>query len=107
MVDRNHFVMIVVDGRDPGYSRGATLNEFATMFLDAGATVAYNLDGGGSATMYFKGKVVNKPRNGSKVLTERKSSDMLYIGGATGAGGSAPGNGTTDPAVTTSPAFTG
>ncbi len=40
-----------------------TLTEFAWLFLDAGATVAYNLDGGGSATMFFNDRVVNQPRN--------------------------------------------
>jgi hypothetical protein len=29
--------------------------------------------------MIFQGKVINKPRNGSNVQTERTSSDILYI----------------------------
>lgn len=75
----NHFLVIVVDGRSPGYSRGATMTEFAQMFLDAGVKLAYNLDGGGSATMYFKGTVINQPRNGSNIQKERPSSDILYV----------------------------
>jgi len=40
-----------------------------------GATTAYNLDGGGSSTMYFNGVVVNQPSNGG----ERGTSDILYV----------------------------
>ena len=52
------------------------MTEFAQMFVDAGATLAYNLDGGGSATMYFKGAVINQPSQGG---TDRATSDILYI----------------------------
>jgi exopolysaccharide biosynthesis protein len=79
MIGPGHFVVIVVDGRDPGYSRGVTMFEFARMFVDAGAKAAYNLDGGGSATMIFDGTVVNQPRNGSNVQKERPGSEILYI----------------------------
>ncbi len=53
----NHYVFIVVDGRMNGYSKGMTLTEFAEVFADLGCTEAYNLDGGGSSTMYFMGRV--------------------------------------------------
>lgn len=72
----NHFVFVVVDGRSTGYSRGVTMTEFAQIFLDLGATEAYNLDGGGSATMYFDGELVNNPLGKGK---ERGTSDILYI----------------------------
>lgn len=75
MVEANHFLFIVVDGRSPGYSRGATLAEFAKMFYDLGCKEAYNFDGGGSSTMYFNGKIINKPSLGR----ERSISDILYI----------------------------
>ncbi len=42
-----------------------------------GATTAYNLDGGGSSTMYFNGELVNNPLGKGK---ERGTSDILYIG---------------------------
>lgn len=61
MIAPNHFVFIVADGRAKGYSRGVGMIEFAELFASRGATVAYNLDGGGSATMYFNGKVINRP----------------------------------------------
>jgi exopolysaccharide biosynthesis protein len=77
IIDNNHFVFVVVDGRSPGYSRGATLTEFAQIFQDLGCTDAYNIDGGGSSTMYFMGRVVNNPLGKNK---ERGTSDILYVG---------------------------
>lgn len=71
----NHFVFVVVDGRDTGYSRGATMSELAQIMVDLGASTAYNLDGGGSSEMRFDGEVVNQPSNGG----ERATSDILYI----------------------------
>ncbi len=77
VIDENHLVFVVVDGRDDGYSRGATLPELAQIMLDLGATTAYNLDGGGSSTMYFNGEVINQPSNRG----ERATSDILYVAG--------------------------
>ena len=77
IIDNNHFIFIVVDGRSTGYSRGVTLTEFAQIFKDLGCTDAYNIDGGGSSTMYFMGRVVNNPLGKNK---ERGTSDILYIG---------------------------
>ena len=76
IIDKNHFVFIVVDGRSEGYSEGVSLTEFAQIFQDLGCTEAYNLDGGGSSTMYFMGRVVNNPLGKNK---ERGVSDILYI----------------------------
>jgi exopolysaccharide biosynthesis protein len=76
IIDTNHFVFIVVDGRSPGYSMGVTLSEFAQIFKDLGCTTAYNLDGGGSSAMYFRGALVNNPLGDGK---ERGISDILYV----------------------------
>ncbi|RCX13285.1 uncharacterized protein DUF2233 [Fontibacillus phaseoli] len=76
MVAPNHYVFVVVDGRKSGYSRGMTLDEFAQVFADLGCTEAYNLDGGGSSTMYFMGRVVNNPQGKNR---ERGVSDILYL----------------------------
>lgn len=78
MIEPNHYVFIVVDGRSTNYSRGMTLSEFAQTFADLGCTEAYNLDGGGSSTMYFNGRVVNNPLGKGE---EREISDILYIKG--------------------------
>lgn len=54
----------VIDGRQPGWSRGATLEDVQIKLLRLGVVDAYNLDGGGSSTMVFKGKVINRPSDG-------------------------------------------
>jgi exopolysaccharide biosynthesis protein len=79
MISANHLVFIAADGRSTGYSKGVTMLEFAAIFKELGAKVAYNLDGGGSTTMYFNGAVVNSPLGKNK---ERGTSDILYIGPA-------------------------
>lgn len=76
MIAPDHFVFVVVDGRADGYSRGVTMTEFAQIFIDLDCQVAYNLDGGGSATMYFNGSLVNNPLGRGR---ERGTSDILYI----------------------------
>ena len=55
------FLMITVDGRQPGVSVGMNLRELAEYLHSLGATDAMNLDGGGSTTMYVDGKLVNSP----------------------------------------------
>ncbi|MEO8574669.1 MAG: phosphodiester glycosidase family protein [Pyrinomonadaceae bacterium] len=70
------FLMIAVDGRQPGVSVGMTLQELAEYLLSLGATDAMNLDGGGSTTMYVDGKVVNTP---SDKEGERKVSDAILV----------------------------
>ncbi|MEO5665529.1 MAG: phosphodiester glycosidase family protein [Nocardioides sp.] len=77
VIDDNHLVLVVVDGRDSGYSVGATMTELATLMQGLGSVTAYNLDGGGSSTMFFDGDVVNQPSNGG----ERGTSDILYVKG--------------------------
>lgn len=54
------FIFVVIDGRQPGYSIGTNLLELQNIFEKYDAYNAANLDGGSSATMYFKDKVVNK-----------------------------------------------
>lgn len=70
------FLMIAVDGRQPGVSVGVTLQELAEYLLSIGATDAMNLDGGGSTTMFLDGKVVNVP---SDKEGERKVSDAIVV----------------------------
>ena len=54
-------LFLVIDGRQPGYSLGATLLDVQNILYEQGAYIAANLDGGSSTTLYFNGKVVNKP----------------------------------------------
>lgn len=75
-VDANHYVLIVADGRRDGWSdKGMTLQELQKVFVEQGCRVAYNLDGGGSATMILNGERVNKT-SGSR---ERNVSDIIYF----------------------------
>lgn len=77
VIDDNHIVFVVVDGRSSGYSKGVDMNELAEIMQDLGCQTAYNIDGGGSSTMYFNGSLVNNPLGTG---TERGTSDILYIG---------------------------
>ena len=54
-------LLLVIDGRQPGYSLGATLLDVQNILYEQGADVAANLDGGSSATIFYNGNVVNKP----------------------------------------------
>lgn len=78
VIDDLHYVVVVSDGRTDE-SSGLTLYELAEVMKDNGVTMAYNLDGGGSSTMYFNGQVVNKPTT-SGSISERAVSDIVYIG---------------------------
>jgi exopolysaccharide biosynthesis protein len=73
-----HYIFVVSDGRT-GSSRGLSLYQLASLFKDWGCQAAYNLDGGGSSTMWFNGKVINSPTDGRR-FGERKVSDIVYIG---------------------------
>ena len=67
---------ICADGRRDGWSdKGMTLQELQQVFVEQGCQVAYNLDGGGSATMVLNGELVNKT-SGSR---ERNVSDIIYF----------------------------
>lgn len=73
-----HYLIIVSDGRT-SKSKGLSLYQLANVFLDRGCVRAYNLDGGGSSTLYFNGKILNTPTDG-KSFEERAVSDIVYIG---------------------------
>ena len=55
-----HFIFVTVDGRMKGFSRGATFPELSHIVYEEGATVAYNMDGGGSEIMCFLGEELTK-----------------------------------------------
>jgi len=68
------YVLVVVDGRQDS-SRGVTHKQLAAFMGSLGCTVAYNLDGGGSSTLLFHGKVYNSVSGDG----ERDVSDILYF----------------------------
>lgn len=75
-VSENHYVVLVADGRRNDWSdKGMTLQEMALIFEEEGAQVAYNLDGGGSATLVFEGVRLNQA-SGAR---ERPVSDIVYF----------------------------
>lgn len=78
-ISTNHYVFVVSDGRT-SESAGLTLYELANFMKSLGCTYAYNLDGGGSSTMYFNGNVVNNPTTNGNRINERSVSDIVYIG---------------------------
>ena len=78
IIDDLHYVFVVSDGRSDD-SEGLSLYELATFMQQLGVKTAYNLDGGGSSTMYFNGEVVNNPSSGFRD-EERRVSDIIYIG---------------------------
>ncbi len=79
IIDDLHYVFVVSDGRTK-QSEGLSLYELAQFMQSLGAQTAYNLDGGGSATMVFNGKVINNPTTNGTTIKERSVSDIVYIG---------------------------
>jgi len=76
----NHYVCVVSDGRT-SESAGLSLYELASFMKELGVADAYNLDGGGSSTMVFKGEIINNPTTNGRSNQERSVSDIVYIGG--------------------------
>lgn len=79
IIDENHYVFVVADGRTPE-NEGLSLYELAEFMESIGVKTAYNLDGGGSSTMYFNGEIINQPTTNGHSIEERRVSDIVYIG---------------------------
>ncbi len=82
--DGRYLLLMTIDGRQPGYSVGATMNEVADWLQRFGASEGLNLDGGGSTALVrdLAGKpdVLNQPSGvalGSSDNTERKGGERL------------------------------
>ncbi|MBR1820053.1 MAG: phosphodiester glycosidase family protein [Clostridia bacterium] len=74
MVEPGHYMFIVVDGRQKGYSEGLTYTESAEFCQKLGLITAFNLDGGKTSQMTFLGRIANQPyKNG------REISDIVYV----------------------------
>ena len=77
-------LLMVVDGRQPGYSEGATLHELVDMLLAFGAYSGINMDGGGSSTLVVKGvdgqpRVLNRPINANTPGQERPVANHFGV----------------------------
>lgn len=68
-------IFLVIDGRQ-AYSAGATLRDVQDILYKEGCYIAANLDGGSSATMFYNGKVVNKPAD---LLGERMIPTVFIV----------------------------
>lgn len=76
-------IIVVIDGRQPLYSQGATLAELAKIMLYYGAETAMNLDGGGSSTLVVQGphgpRLLNSPIDNHIPGRERAVGNHLGI----------------------------
>lgn len=79
IIDSLHYIVLVSDGRT-SESEGLSLYEVADIMQGYGCSTAYNLDGGGSSTMYFNGQIINNPTTNGRKISERSVSDIVYIG---------------------------
>ncbi|MVO98809.1 phosphodiester glycosidase family protein [Paenibacillus lutrae] len=74
-------IMLELDGRQPGFSEGVTLQELGVIMKDLGAVNALNLDGGGSSTFVARlpgektRKMLNSPSDGG----ERKTANGILL----------------------------
>ena len=79
-----YLYLVVVDGRQPFYSSGATFTELANLLIDQGAYIAMSLDGGGSSTMVIEGEegepmILNSPIDNYIPGRERPVANHLGI----------------------------
>ncbi len=73
--NKEHFFLVEVDGRQSNISVGMTFPEFANYLAKLGCEQAMNLDGGGSATLWAFGMVMNSPSEGE----ERPAPNALVV----------------------------
>ena len=73
-ISEGHYLLVVSDGRTKE-STGLSLRQLAELMQSLGAQVAYNLDGGGSAELWFQGEILNQPAGGH----ERKLTDCIWF----------------------------
>ncbi len=69
-------LLVTVDGRQPGWSVGASFEESARIMRSLGAVDAVNLDGGGSTAIAIDGQLINRP---SDATGERPVADAIII----------------------------
>ena len=80
MVAKGHYKVIMVEGRHTK-SKGITLAGLAQLFVDEGCTMAFNLDGGQSATLCFMGKqIILVGRTEKMTSPARRTNEIIGIG---------------------------
>jgi hypothetical protein len=73
-------VLLAVDGRRRGYSVGLTNWELAQAMVRHGVVTGSALDAGGSTTMAFDGKLLNRPSDPGGERSVAESLSVLYTG---------------------------
>lgn len=73
-------VMLVVDGRQPGYSAGLTNFELGEAMQQLGCVTASALDSGGSSTMAFDGRLLNAPSDPGGERAVKEALLVFYSG---------------------------
>ena len=83
--DDRFYYLVEVDGRQKNLSVGMTLNELADFMIGLGCKEVMNFDGGGSAMIWFDGRIVNSPCD----KREREVANALLVLKKDHAGGTA------------------
>ena len=73
-------LLVAVDGRQPGYSTGLTNFELALTMMRLGCVTASALDAGGSTTMAFDGKLLNRPSDPGGERPVAEALTLFYYG---------------------------
>jgi hypothetical protein len=73
-------VFVAVDGRQPGYSVGLTNFELGQLLVRLGAVTATALDSGGSTTMAYNGKLLNRPSDPGGARAISDALTIFYYG---------------------------
>ncbi len=73
-------ILLAVDGHEAGYSVGLTNFELAQTLARLGAVTGSALDAGGSTTMAFEGKLLNRPSDPAGERAVKESLNVLYYG---------------------------
>lgn len=73
-------LLVAVDGRQPGYSTGLTNFELALTMMRLGCVTASALDAGGSTTMAFDGKLLNRPSDPGGERAVAEALTLFYYG---------------------------
>lgn len=79
----DRLVIVVVDGRQPFYSEGATLTQLADLLIEYGVYTAMALDGGGSSTLVIeengRARILNSPIDSHIPGRERPVANHLGV----------------------------
>jgi hypothetical protein len=73
-------ILVAVDGRQPGYSTGLSNFELALAMMRLGCVTASALDSGGSTTMAFDGKLLNRPSGPGGESAVAEALTLFYYG---------------------------